>query len=548
MQYDFLKQFPQRMKHVGRYALLLQNSSLKTTWKQYGFIKVEEQINLIFAVLLYIMEQSLKEEVCTVDDIGVYIDNLNMQYFEKNMGYEDSKALGDFILNVILSNEGKAMYFDGFNFEERAYQIMNISYIANRIVYVDTDLRRTSYYLTEDGYNLLLSTLEIENNMKLTIHEMIFKMHLEKQSYDKAVDEIKSVFQLLRIQMQKIQEAMSRIRRNALNYTVDEYETILNENLDTISDTKQKFQNYRDLVKARAKELEDMNLNVKKLDEKEEEKLGNLRIIEQYLNRTIDEHQKILGSHFDLKSLYTHELEQLSQMSFIKRFSFRNDFYDKILEHPEGLQQMDLFLRPLFSNNPDKIYNLKKVTELQKPITKKSVVDEDEVMDFGEDEWQEEMEKKQREKLMKYENSLTFLVDQVLENGKITLDELAVKANEQGELRDTLIPNVNIFKEIMVELIKNKEINVEDLRKEQSEFISDTSNRFQLNAMLLAILDKKDESRSNQNSVTMKIRKLKIYRKEDGKTIEFRDVLDENGAQKTIMCSNVQIWAEMEEN
>lgn len=83
MQYDFLKQFPQRMKHVGRYALLLQNSSLKTTWKQYGFIKVEEQINLIFAVLLYIMEQSLKEEVCTVDDIGVYIDNLNMQYFEK---------------------------------------------------------------------------------------------------------------------------------------------------------------------------------------------------------------------------------------------------------------------------------------------------------------------------------------------------------------------------------------------------------------------------------------------------------------------------------
>ena len=31
---------------------------------------------------------------------------------------------------------------------------------------------------------------------------MIFKMHLEKQSYDKAVDEIKSVFNLLRIQLQ----------------------------------------------------------------------------------------------------------------------------------------------------------------------------------------------------------------------------------------------------------------------------------------------------------------------------------------------------------
>ena len=96
--------------------------------------------------------------------------------------------------------------------------------------------------MTEDGYNLLLSTLEIENNMKLTIHEMIFKMHLEKQSYDKAVDEIKNVFNLLRIQLQKIQDAMLRVRRNALSYSVSDYEQLLGENMESIDMTKQKFQ------------------------------------------------------------------------------------------------------------------------------------------------------------------------------------------------------------------------------------------------------------------------------------------------------------------
>ena len=120
---------------------------------------------------------------------------------------------------------------------------MTISYIANRVVYSDQDVKRTSYYLTDDGYNLLLSTLEIENNMKLTIHEMIFQMHLEKQSYDKAADEIKNVFHLLRIQLQKIEEAMRKIRRNALNYSVRDYQEILNENLETISETKEKFRN-----------------------------------------------------------------------------------------------------------------------------------------------------------------------------------------------------------------------------------------------------------------------------------------------------------------
>ena len=34
---------------------------------------------------------------------------------------------------------------------------MNISYVANRIVYVDDEVKRTSYYLTDDGYSLLLA-------------------------------------------------------------------------------------------------------------------------------------------------------------------------------------------------------------------------------------------------------------------------------------------------------------------------------------------------------------------------------------------------------
>ncbi len=260
------------MKHVGLYAVLYRAACRKPPGRNTGLYRADEQINLIFAVLLYIMEQS-KEEYCTKDDIGVFIDELNMEYLKKDMAYEDCKSLGDFILNVVLSNEGKAMYFDGYNFEQKAYQIMNISYVANRIVYVEDEVKRTSYYLTDDGYNLLLGTLEMESNMKLTIHEMIFKMHLEKQSYDKAVDEIKNVFNLLRIQLQKIQEAMGKVRRNALNYSVAEYGDILDENLDTISDTNQKFQDYRELVKARARELEKEKINIRRLTRKKRRSL-----------------------------------------------------------------------------------------------------------------------------------------------------------------------------------------------------------------------------------------------------------------------------------
>ena len=101
MQYEFLKQFPKRMKNIGLYALLFGNSSQKTTWKQYGFDRMDEQLNVVFAVMLYLMEQSLKKENCLLDDIGAYLDTLNTSSFEKPMSYEDCRRLGDFIVNEI---------------------------------------------------------------------------------------------------------------------------------------------------------------------------------------------------------------------------------------------------------------------------------------------------------------------------------------------------------------------------------------------------------------------------------------------------------------
>ena len=537
MQYEFLKNFPRRMKNVGLYAVLIQNSIQKTSWKQFGFMKFDEQMNLIFAVLLYIMEQSLKEENCTMDDIGVYIDTVNTRYLEKEISYEDCRKLGDFIVNVILSNEGRTMYFDGYDFDQNAYHIMHISYVANRIVYLDQEVRRTSYYLTDDGYNLILSTLEIENNMKLTIHEMLLQMHLEKQSYDKAVDDVKNIFNRMHIQLQKIQETMGKIRRNALSYSVKDYEEILLENLDTISETKERFQKYREMVRTRVQKLEEENINVRRLGEKEEENLENLRIIERYLNRTIDEHQKILSSHFDLKALYTRELELLSQVSLIQRFSFRNDFYDKVLQNPTSLESLDYFLRPLFNREPDKVYNLNKALLYQKPSARDEEEDTEEVMDFDEEAYLQEQEEKRQRKLKRYENSLGLLLEEAISEGEISLLNLQSKIikneKEREKIQNQLIPNVEIFKEIMVELIRNREIDIEALKKERSEFIQDQTSDFQLNEMLLQL--------SEERFANEKIHKIEIYRIEDGTTVTFDNVLTEKGEKKNIRCSNILI-------
>ena len=533
MQYEFLKKFPRRMKNVGLYAVIIQNSSQKLSWKQYGFTKFDEQINLIFEVLLYIMEQSLKEEKCTMDDIATYIDTINVQYLRKDISYEQCHQLGDFIVNTVLSNEGRPMYFGGYDFEKNEYEEMHISYVANKIVYVENEDRRTSYYLTDDGYNLLLSTLEIEDNMKFNIHEIIFRLHLEKQSYDKAVNDIKNVFNLMRIQFQRVQEAMRQIRRNALSYSVDEYEEVLVGNLNTNTDTKKKFQEYKTVIQERVKDLEEENINIRKLSKKEQQDLNNLRVIEEYLTRVLDEHQKILNSHFDLKILYTEELERLSQARLIQRFSMRRDLYDKVLKQADTLENMDMFLRPLFNRNPEKIYNLNKAFSYEKSVNAGMEKDTEEEVDFDEEAFRREKEEKLQKKLLVYEKSLQYLLEKASVTGEVSLGQLKDRLDIYPEEKEIFIPNVDVFKEIMVELIRNRTIDIATLKKERREYIQEQPDGFQLNEMILKLVEEQPEN----NDITS----IEVERLENEEAITFSEIKDEENRRKTIRCSNVLI-------
>lgn len=533
MQYEFLKKFPRRMKNVGLYAVIIQNSSQKLSWKQYGFTKFDEQINLLFEVLLYIMEQSLKEEKCTMDDIATYIDTINVQYLRKDISYEQCHQLGDFIVNTVLSNEGRPMYFGGYDFEKNEYEEMHISYVANKIVYVENEVRRTSYYLTDDGYNLLLSTLEIEDNMKFNIHEIIFRLHLEKQSYDKAVNDIKNVFNLMRIQFQRVQEAMRQIRRNALSYSVDEYEEVLVGNLNTITDTKKKFQEYKTVIQERVKDLEEENINIRKLSKKEQQDLNNLRVIEEYLTRVLDEHQKILNSHFDLKILYTEELERLSQARLIQRFSMRRDLYDKVLKQADTLENMDMFLRPLFNRNPEKIYNLNKAFSYEKSVNAGMEKDTEEEVDFDEEAFRREKEEKLQKKLLVYEKSLQYLLEKTSVTGEVSLGQLKDRLDIYPEEKEIFIPNVDVFKEIMVELIRNRTIDIATLKKERREYVQEQPDGFQLNEMILKLVEEQPEN----NDITS----IEVERLENEEAITFSEIKDEENRRKTIRCSNVLI-------
>ena len=200
------------------------------------------------------------------------------------------------------------------------------------------------------------------------------------------------------------------------------------------------------------------------------------------------------------------------------------------------MENLDYFLRPLFNREIDKTYNINKAFELQRPVRKKEEKDSTEQIDFDEEEWEAEQERLRREKLKKYEESLLVILEMADRAGNISLEGIREIISEDDDLRDKLIPDVEIFKEIMVELIRNREIDITALQKERSEYIQDRPVGFQLNEMVLHLVEDYPE-----NSGLLRIL---TYRAEKGDTVVFEDIMGENGERKNIKCSNVIIEVE----
>ena len=530
MIFKFLDNFNIRMKKVGYYSLIFRSSSMKTNWKKYGFEEYDEQENFIFTLLLYLMEQSLKDEVCTIDDITNFVDQINDLYYKKSLSFQEQKALVEFVINTILCNDGNVRYYKGYNYKTREYDEININYLSTKIIDID-GVRRVTYSLTDECYNMLLGTFEVEENLKITVHEMIFKLHLEKAQYCKAIDDIKNIFNLFRIRVQKMEYDIQKIKENPLKYSNKDYEDITKGNLELIKESKGKFKLHRQVIEERIEEFKEREINLKELGDEEKENLNNLKLIKKYLNKVIDEDQKVLKKHNELKQIYAKELENLSKMPLIKRFSLNNEIYEKVLGDINKLQNIEMFLRPLFKNKINKVYNINKAFQYQNPISNKNTEKELEKLEFSILDAEKDKERRMIEKLKKYKNVIEIILAKINMEGEFYLSDLNKLIDLDGEFKRTLIPTVEIFREVIIEFLKARKIDIKELKAERKNNIELGELDFQLNKCILDIIEEKEEF--------SRIKRIYITKSLDREDLSIKGVLNELGEMKDFICSDI---------
>ena len=115
---------------------------------------------------------------------------------------------------------------------------------------------------------------------------------------------------------------------------------------------------------------------------------------------------------------------------------------------------MPRILRPLFISSLPKSYNLTKAVAKQRVIKYQEDVSE-EIMDFDEVSYREEQERKLRIKSQKYKGVLELVLLSLIQSGnyQVTLEEIINYSINTPNMK-RLVPSIEIFREVMIELLK----------------------------------------------------------------------------------------------
>lgn len=530
--YDFLNNFKQRMKNVSSSALLHRSIVYKDTLSStFGFTEYDEQVNLVYLLLRYIMDRSLKEEYCTLDDMAVFLEEINLEYFKKDINRDSYVSLANFIVNEIVLNDGNMTFFNCLNPDKKEFNKVYVQLIGHKRT---RESNMATYYLTDEGYNLLLSTFEFEDNMNLTVQELIFKTSLENKDYDKALNDVKNIFALSKKQVQLLLDNIVRIKENIMTFTAEDYEKSIQDSIKVIKEQDDKFKAHKEEIEKRERDLRVLHLEKEDSLDNEEKaeifnKLEKLGEIKKELSKITFEHSKIINVHFEFKDVYTKALLSSIEYSKKEMINIKEDVEDLIIKDLSNLDLIPMLMSPLYIKSINKEYNL--MASLIPQKEKQSVVESSTEVSLCMDETEylkekEEKERKNKEKNDRYKNVIRVLFNHGVNNKlQFKLSDILDNLNneENKDNYNLLVPDIYILREVLIELLFMKEFTIEQLKKDIKKITKDSNSEFSFEPLRI-IVDLVNEEKDFKLINAVKIKKPKdkemISIAKDGKSLK----------------------------
>lgn len=262
---ELLQDFEKRMRFVNLIKYWLQRSK-PTEIREILHNNDDKTDNLILMVMVFIMDNTLRYgERCTKQDITVFLRELADIY-----GYEPEKAktLTDYIVTDVLQSG--------------------------------------SYVLTNEAYEFLFRTKEIDSELDFSVSRFKLQEFIKRGNYGKALRESRELVSRVRNLKTRMDDFMLRCRINISEVSIDEYEDIVDQVKDSFENENKQLSDIRSLVSAK---LQAFAVAEIKEDRQICQTEKEIHEILENIDTVISEQSRVFNQKFTLSELYADLLD-----------------------------------------------------------------------------------------------------------------------------------------------------------------------------------------------------------------------------------------------
>ena len=311
---SYLADFASRMEHISEIASVIcrrnRNLAIEASFGD------NELDNIIFAVLVHIMERSLTTNVrCTLEDIEDFLAELFKDY-NREINESELRELTRYIVKDILQNKGESFKFKIMDHSDLTIK----SYSVRLIRDIEDDDGVIYYVLEKQGFDMLFRTKEVDD-LGFQLEEVRLHKLIERGNFSDASSQSKRLLAMLNQKEIDLTLFERRMKNDLSETSGEEYDTLIHEIEQMLDD---EYAVMSDIKKTIGKAIESFSDSNAFSDRVKNELADKKRNIFMSSNNT----EKILVKQRELLS-HSRELGQLYREMLLKTITMhRTHCYD----------------------------------------------------------------------------------------------------------------------------------------------------------------------------------------------------------------------------
>lgn len=525
--YDFLNNFHKRMEKLSYSFLIDHKVSTLTAYKEY-FTSLE-LINLVYSLMCFVLDRSLKDEECTLNNMASLFQELASNFYHKSMTEEEAYEVTHFIVYKILRNDGKPFVFTTMDYSTGEEQVFDFHLLQQMTSKADNN--KSTFMLTQEGYRLILGALEVDEKMQIDINQMILELSLKKKNFSQGLMAVENLNNLITAQINVIKNFIYRTRENIFSIEQKSFEDNFLKNIDVLNEQNKKFDELKEIILI---EEDRLGKSEGEITKDNYESLKQLGKIKELLIAISSKASELISRHFHFKQEYKKALEEASFYYNNKRINIKEDLIKPIEKDASGLGSIYKLFNPLFKANLPKRYNINYMFNEQRLYLR----DEDEekvLIDINEEEDLELLERQKNK--TQYKGIISSLLSYLVDNKNTDLGTMMEHYNSKEDSDYVeLVPTIRKFSEVFIELLRVGTIDVDQIMGEQENAYENDEVEFDLRKLLV------DEISERYRFLSL--RTIAFYKSGDGTRITITEKNSKSEQKdfatvETLSCPNI---------